>query len=405
MRMAGAALGPWRKRARPGADGSAAEGELFGSDQRVSMLVALLVVGLVLGALALGASVVGAHDVGVLAETVFLAGKLGCIAWALRARELSVSASSAIVAFNTVCATASNLLYPGSFRPFTAQLLLSVLFVCWFFPRGLMVAQLALLAAAAAVTLLGADPLGAEALRIGTIAVTGAAIAVVCRALRNRQEQLTAQATLDPLTGIGNRRAYDQQVLAAFAHAQRQAEPLSLVLIDLDGFKELNDSQGHPAGDSELRAVARLLTHRARRQDSVFRLGGDEFAILLPGTPAGGAAQLSSELTGHAGRRRIGLRTTLTAGVAAFPDHADSAQGLERAADRALLEGKRAGKQQVALAHEIRPVARPVSAGSIGGPDPLATRHVRHGPGRSAQAHESAEAPAGQRAPISGGGE
>jgi diguanylate cyclase (GGDEF)-like protein len=313
------------------------------------MLVALLAVGVVLSILALAGNAAEGRLSAVLAELGFVAGKLACIGWALRSRELSARQASAVVAFNTVCATASNVLYPGPFRPFTAQLLVAVLFVCWFLPTGQMAGQLVLLSAAAAFTLVGSASLGAEALRVFTLAVTGAATGVACRAVRNRHGRLRAQATLDPLTGIGNRRAYEERLAAATAHAERQNEPLSLVLIDLDGFKQLNDSHGHPAGDAELQAVARLLVTRARRQDEVFRLGGDEFALLLPGTPAAGAARLAEALTGR-GRRRIGIRTSLTAGIAEYPGHGDSPERLTGAADRALLEGKRAGKQQVMVA-------------------------------------------------------
>jgi len=243
-------------------------------------------------------------------------------------------------------------MYPGAFRPFTAQLLLAVLFVCWFLPVLHMAAQLVLLSAAAAVTLIEADPLVAEALRIGTVALTGAAIGYACRTVRTRYGRLRDQSRLDALTGIGNRRAYEERLAAAVAHAARYDEPLSLVLLDLDGFKHVNDTYGHPAGDAELQGVARLLEGRTRSQDDVFRLGGDEFALLLPGTPAAGAAKLAGALAGAS--RAAGLRTSLTAGVA---EYAGSAEGLAWAADAALLEGKRAGKQQVAVAGAPRDAA------------------------------------------------
>ena len=323
-----------------------AETRLLGQEQRAKMLVALLAVGALLSTISVAISAAEAVRLTVLVETAFVAVKLACIGWVLRRRTVSAEVASGLVALNTACATAGNFLYPGTFRPFTGQLLLAVLFVTWLLPTRHATGHLVLLAAAAAVTVVGVPPVD-ELLRVATLLLTGATIAAVSLALRARQAQLTAQATLDPLTGIGNRRAYEERLASALAHAQRHGEALSLVVIDLDGFKQLNDTQGHPAGDAELRTVARLLASRARLQDSVFRLGGDEFAVLLPGTGAGGAVTFAEDLSSHAGRRRIGLRTSLTAGVASFPEHADAPHGLERAADIALLDGKRAGKGRV----------------------------------------------------------
>ncbi len=255
---------------------SVRDADLFGFALHARMLVALLAVGVVLSLVALVVAAAGGQGVAVLAELAFVGGQTACIGWALRSRAVSVRGTTAVVAFNTACVTASNLLYPGPFRPFTAQLVLAVLFVCWFLPTRHMAAHLALLTVAGAVTLVGANPLGAEGLRVATVALSGAATGFGCRTLRNRHGRLTAQARLDPLTGIGNRRAYEERLASAVAHAERHDERLSLVLIDLDGFKQLNDAHGHPVGDAELQAVARLLTTRARRQDAVFRLGGDE---------------------------------------------------------------------------------------------------------------------------------
>ena len=323
-----------------------AETRLLAQEQRAKMLVALLGVGVVLSTIAIVISAREGMRLTVLVETALVTVKLGCILWLLRRQTVSGTVASALVALNTACATAGNFLYPGTFRPFTGQLLLAVLFVTWLLPMRHVPGHLVLLATAAAVTVIGVPPVD-ELLRVATVLLTGATIAAVSLALRARQAQLTAQATLDPLTGIGNRRAYDERLASALAHAERHREALSLVLIDLDGFKQLNDTQGHPAGDAELRSVARLLASRARLQDSVFRLGGDEFAVLLPGTGSEGAVTFAEDLSSHAGRRRIGLRTSLTAGVASFPEHADAPHGLERAADIALLDGKRAGKGRV----------------------------------------------------------
>jgi diguanylate cyclase (GGDEF)-like protein len=95
-----------------------------------------------------------------------------------------------------------------------------------------------------------------------------------------RNERLSRR---DSLTDVGNRRAYDERLGSEVARAHRAGVPLSLVLLDVDGLKELNDSYGHLAGDTMLRTVAKVLGESARAADDVFRIGGDEFAVLLPG--------------------------------------------------------------------------------------------------------------------------
>jgi diguanylate cyclase (GGDEF)-like protein len=326
-----------------------ADEQLFGPEQERRMLVALLAVGIVLGIPGLVASAAGGSELGLVTELALLTGKLACVAWLTRTRVVSDAATSAIVAFNTLCVAVGNFVFPGDFRPITAQLLLAVLFVSWFLVGRRRAAQLVLLGLACVVTVVSADPQGPEALRVATLLVTGIAIAATALALRDRYERLERQATTDALTGIGNRRAFEQAAASALAHAERFGESLALMLIDLDGFKDVNDELGHPAGDAELISVANRLSRRARAQDAVFRIGGDEFAMLLPGTSAAGAAQLSEELTSRS-RARIGSRTTLSAGVAEFPAHARTVECLTRAADEALLAAKRDGKAQVAVA-------------------------------------------------------
>ena len=93
--------------------------------------------------------------------------------------------------------------------------------------------------------------------------------------------QLEARADVDPLTDILNRRGFDRELLRSLAYVKRYGAPATLVLIDLDGFKAVNDSHGHATGDALLKAVARQLVSRVRASDIVARLGGDEFAVLL----------------------------------------------------------------------------------------------------------------------------
>ncbi|HEX8103212.1 MAG TPA: sensor domain-containing diguanylate cyclase [Solirubrobacteraceae bacterium] len=146
----------------------------------------------------------------------------------------------------------------------------------------------------------------------------------------------------DPLTDVGNRRAYDERLVKEVARACRYGRPLSLVLLDLDGFKAVNDRAGHPAGDEVLRRVAAIL-RATRVADDCYRLGGDEFALLLPDTPPEGAALVAERVAAQV--RAAGLggghgQVTVSYGVASCgsPD----ALELHRAADERLLQAKRA---------------------------------------------------------------
>ena len=165
-------------------------------------------------------------------------------------------------------------------------------------------------------------------------------------ALRNAWlvEQLERSAATDGLTGIANRRAFDDALAREVSRAARTGDPLSLVLLDIDHFKRLNDTLGHQAGDEALRAVAGDLAQAVRLSDTVARYGGEEFAVLLPGLGAEDALATAERLRGG------GDGVTLSAGVAAYPDDAGDALSLVDAADRALYAAKRAGRDRAARA-------------------------------------------------------
>ena len=170
------------------------------------------------------------------------------------------------------------------------------------------------------------------------------------------------QARIDGLTGLANRRACEDQLAVELARAERFGGPLAVVITDLDDFKEINDRFGHPAGDIVLREFARALEDGIRDVDLAARWGGEEFVLLLPGTDLDGAAHVADRVR-HALESRLVLAAdgrpipvTASFGVAAYPE-ASSSHALLAAADGALYEAKRAGKNRVARAHE--PVARP----------------------------------------------
>ena len=163
---------------------------------------------------------------------------------------------------------------------------------------------------------------------------------------------LAAQAATDALTGVGNHRTFHQRLGADLARARRYGSPVSVALIDIDHFKQVNDTRGHDAGDELLRRVARCLSDAARAEDTLARVGGDEFAWILPETTEDEALAAVER-----GRRSIGgcaqgpdaePPVTISAGVCDSRWTADPAE-LVRLADRALYFSKANGRDQVTL--------------------------------------------------------
>jgi diguanylate cyclase (GGDEF)-like protein len=166
-----------------------------------------------------------------------------------------------------------------------------------------------------------------------------------------------AEARSDALTGLGNRRAFDEHLARLIARVHAEGGEVSLVLVDLDDFKEINDREGHPAGDRVLRAVARTLVRAVRANEEVFRVGGDEFAVVVDGG-AEAAARVADRIAGMLlGQRRINPLPTVSAGIATLPATAATADELVRRADLALYRTKRAGKNDV-LHYERRRARR-----------------------------------------------
>jgi diguanylate cyclase (GGDEF)-like protein len=167
--------------------------------------------------------------------------------------------------------------------------------------------------------------------------------ATTALALAGQVEELRFLADHDPLTRLLNRRAFIARLDAEVARSTRSGKPFGLVLCDLDGFKALNDRDGHLAGDEALRVVARLLGETVRRSDDVFRIGGDEFALLLPEASAAAAAEIVARvgraLEESAEPAPADLRASL--GVASFPEQATTSEALFRVADESLYAAKR----------------------------------------------------------------
>jgi diguanylate cyclase (GGDEF)-like protein len=153
------------------------------------------------------------------------------------------------------------------------------------------------------------------------------------------------QAITDDLTGLGNRRHLVERLDAAIAAAAEEQGELALLLIDLDGFKELNDTLGHPAGDEVLRQIGPRLSQILRAEDTLARLGGDEFAVVLaPGDEATASAaglRLRAALERSFEVGGIRIHVDASVGIALFPTHSRSAEGLLQRADVAMYEAKR----------------------------------------------------------------
>jgi diguanylate cyclase (GGDEF)-like protein len=163
--------------------------------------------------------------------------------------------------------------------------------------------------------------------------------------------QMQQQALTDALTGCYNRRSFEMQLDRELQMATRLHHPLSLVMLDLDRFKQLNDSAGHDAGDSALRKLADCFRQELRGVDTAARFGGDEFALILPQAHAESAQMVAERLRSSIEQIKIPGFGHLAAsiGVAAFPLHASSRADLIGAADAALYVAKRAGRNRVAL--------------------------------------------------------
>jgi ribonuclease P protein subunit RPR2 len=162
-----------------------------------------------------------------------------------------------------------------------------------------------------------------------------------------RLAQTYAEARRDALTGLANKRAFDECLETALRDAAEKDKSVSLVVFDLDDFKDVNDQEGHLVGDEVLREVGRVLMRVIRADDEVFRIGGEEFAIVVNGTSAvavGVAERMRAALAEY---RRGHMLPTVSVGIAAYPKHASAAEDLLRRGDTALYAAKFAGKNRV----------------------------------------------------------
>jgi diguanylate cyclase (GGDEF)-like protein len=171
-------------------------------------------------------------------------------------------------------------------------------------------------------------------------------------------QEVSRRANTDPLTGVANRRFFDEAFKRVLSETDRFGGSGSLVLVDIDHFKQVNDTYGHDAGDAVLRSVARTLQEGVRTVDTCARIGGEELALLLPQTSREGAFELADRLRRAIESRivRYGseeIRVTASFGVATYPECSRGREGIFPAADKALYEAKRDGRNRVKVAMVI----------------------------------------------------
>jgi diguanylate cyclase (GGDEF)-like protein len=184
--------------------------------------------------------------------------------------------------------------------------------------------------------------------------LSGAASALSNLRLLDRMKQ---QANIDVLTGLYNRRFLEDYARKLFAIARRRAQPVGLIMLDLDHFKGFNDVYGHEIGDRILRHFAKTVTNCMRETNLAARYGGEEFVVILPDTGASACAQVAERIRKAVMTMVVPSNTekplpqlTVSVGVAAFPEHGQTLEEVIQASDKALYESKRSGRNRVKVA-------------------------------------------------------
>jgi len=192
--------------------------------------------------------------------------------------------------------------------------------------------------------------------QIGTLFLEHlAAVVSACIENTRLQEHIKLVGLRDPLTGINNRRFFDQRLKEEASRATRYDRPLSCLFLDIDYFKRINDQYGHQAGDTVLKQISTLLDDRLRQTDVLARFGGEEFVILLPDTPQDDAALIAEQIRERIARARFAipsgktLNVTLSIGLAVLhpQNHINDAKQLLSAADQAVYAAKLSGRNRV----------------------------------------------------------
>lgn len=237
----------------------------------------------------------------------------------------------------------------GPTSPVLPMTALPVLLLAGRFRRTVAVTGLAVAAVAVVATMLALFPERTldhpEGVAVTLFLLAGAV--AITASFSQVEDRLREHVHTDPLTGLLNRLGLDARFARVAEDARAADEAFSLVLLDIDHFKRVNDDHGHDVGDVVLARVASILSTRLRDADLVFRLGGEEFAVLLPNVGAGNAASVAERLRAAVSEEPLeGIAVTVSAGIATSGPHGEGWRGLYRRADAALLAAKRSGRDR-----------------------------------------------------------
>lgn len=285
-----------------------------------------------------------------------LAGLVGC-AWAMAAGllvafdRMPVWGFQVLLAGGTVLASGAVYFSGEGSSTYAFFYLLMVLYAFYFFPRAEALCHLVFVGTAfawALVALAPPDPVGRWVIAIGTLAMAAHMVSVLRERVEALIGRLSEAARSDALTGVLNRRGFEELLDRELERARRTDQALSVIMVDLDHFKRLNDRLGHGMGDIALRKVAEVLDQGRRHIDTIARLGGEEFAVILPDADHNGAYVLAERLRSNVSAAFLGTRCLLTAsfGVASFPEHGRGRSALMESCDQALYAAKELGRDR-----------------------------------------------------------
>jgi diguanylate cyclase (GGDEF)-like protein len=307
--------------------------------------------------LALPYSPAAANEAGLLRVSV-MAAVLGGVAIAFFDR-IPPWAFQALVALGTVLVTVM-IDYSGArTSPYAFFYIWLALYALFFFGRAQALVQVLFIAVAYAAVVVGDVTAGSQdglvaigeaaprwIMTVGTLVVAVVLVGMLKERLDALVSRFADAAREDPLTGLRNRRGFDETFELEVERARRGGRTLALLVGDLDHFKTVNDRLGHPRGDDALQHAAQILRATNRRIDLVARVGGEEFAVLLPDSGERGA-HIAAERMRHAIREGFAdapVPLTISFGIAAFPQHGETTDDLMESADQALYTAKEIGR-------------------------------------------------------------